>query len=213
MPIVAPGSRSAWLVSRSIAFLPFGALRRLMYRLCFGYSLRHARVGFGTIIDVRSFRADGACIGRFNRFHGPMSVSIGRGAMIGDRNTFSCPEWATREPIFIGKLEIGGDCLLTGLHFFDVAGAVTLGAGAWIAGRGTEIWTHGAGSADNTVSVGARSYVGSGCRFAPGSAVGAGCLVALGSVVTSRLEANDALIGGVPAKILKQPYAWPSKRP
>lgn len=212
MPILSPGSSLAWLMSRSIAFLPVGPLRPLLYRFCFGYSLRQARVGFGTIIEVRTFRADGASIGRFNRFYGPMSVSIGPGAEIGDRNTFSCPDWATREPGFIGTLEIGRECLLTGLHFFDVAGSVMLGDGAWIAGRGTEIWTHGAGTAANTVFIGARSYVGSGCRFAPGAAVGEGCLVAIGSVVASRIEGNDALIGGVPAKVLKQPYSWPSKR-
>lgn len=212
MPIVASGSRSAWLASRSIAFLPSGMLRRLMYRLCFGYSLRQSRIGFGSIIDVRTFRADGVSIGRFNRFYGPMSVSIGRGAVIGDRNTFSCPEWASQHPSLVGSLCIGSDCLMTGLHFFDVAGSVTLGDRTWIAGRGTQIWTHGAGSTTNSVSIGGRSYVGSACRFAPGSSVGEGCLVAIGSVVTTRLEANDALVGGVPAKILKQPYSWPSKR-
>jgi acetyltransferase-like isoleucine patch superfamily enzyme len=207
-----PGTRSAWLLSRMVAFVPASGLRRWLYEWCFGYSLEGALVGFGTIIDVREFDAPGARIGRFNRFHGPMTVKIGRSTVIGDRNTFMCPEWAEGSPGFIGTLNFGENCLLTGLHFMDVAGSVTMGDWSWLAGRGTEVWTHGAGSAENTVSIGRRSYVGSACRFAPGSSVGDGCLVAMGSVVSTRLDASDALIGGVPAKVLKQPYSWPSKR-
>jgi acetyltransferase-like isoleucine patch superfamily enzyme len=200
------------MLSRLIAFVPVGELRRWLYARCFGYALDGTHVGFGTTIDVRAFRAQGVRIGRFNRFYGPMTVRIGRGTSIGDRNTFMCPEWAEGSPGFIGALDFGEHCLLTGMHFIDVAGSVTMGDWSWLAGRGTEIWTHGAGSGNNAVSIGRRSYVGSACRFAPGSSVGDGCLVALGSVVSTRLDASDALVGGVPARVLKQPYSWPSKR-
>lgn len=207
-----PGNRASWLLSRLIAFVPIGGLRRWLYERFFGYTLGGTRVGFGTIIDVRKFHAAGVRIGRFNRFHGPMMVKIGRGTVIGDRNTFTCPDWVQGSPRLIGTIELGENCLLTGLHFMDVAGSISIGDWSWLAGRGTEVWTHGAGSTENTVSIGRRSYVGSACRFAPGSSVGDGCLVALGSVVSTRLDAFDALIGGVPAKVLKQPYSWPSKR-
>jgi len=47
-------------------------------------------------------------------------------------------------------------------------------------------------------------------RFAPGSSIGNNVLVAMGSVVSGALGANNALVGGVPAKVLKEKYDWKS---
>lgn len=205
-------SQLRWLGARVIAHVPGNTLRVLLYRSVFRYDLAGARVGFGTIIDCRSLTAPSVRIGRFNTFIGPMDVRLGPGCQIGDRNTFVCSTWAIDEPRFLRSLDIGRNCLITGLHFFDVTGAIRIGDGSWFAGRASEVWTHGAGGFAADVVIGRCSYVGSSCRFAPGSAVGDGCLVAMGSVVTSAIMADDALIGGVPARTIRQPYSWPSKR-
>ncbi len=200
------------ICSRVAGHLPSNSLRCFAYRRILGYRIRGSRIGFGSIIDVASIEAEGVRIGRFNRFVGPMDIRLGIGTLIGDRNSFLCSDWTSSDRRFRRTLEIGEHSLVTGMHFFDVSGLIRVGAGSWIAGRGTELWTHGAGSQSNEVVIGSRSYVGSACRFAPGSAIGDNCLVAMGSVVTSRIEANDALIGGLPARVLRQPYDWPAKQ-
>ena len=199
------------IVATVVGHLPSNLLRCFLYRRILGYRIRRSRIGFGSVLNVISFEAEGVRIGGFNRFAGPMDIRLGRGTLIGDRNSFLCSSWTASDARFRRTLDVGEDCLITGMHFFDVSGLIRLGAGSWIAGRGTEIWTHGAGSTSNEVAIGSRTYVGSACRFAPGGSVGDRCLVAIGSVVTSKIEASDALIGGLPARVLRQPYDWPSK--
>jgi len=60
------------------------------------------------------------------------------------------------------------------------------------------------------VLIGENCYLGSAVRFAPGSSVGNSVLVAMGSVVASALPVDMALVGGVPARVLKENYDWRS---
>ena len=45
-------------------------------------------------------------------------------------------------------------------------------------------------------------------RFAPGSAIGDNVIVAMGSVVTKKFDVSRAMLGGVPATVLKKDYDW-----
>lgn len=78
-----------------------------------------------------------------------------------------------------------------------------IGDRCWIAGRGSQFWTHGASTPRTTVHIGADCFVGSACRFAPGAAVAEHCVVSLGSVVTRRFTTPYRLLGGVPARELR----------
>jgi len=91
-----------------------------------------------------------------------------------------------------------------------VAGTFKLGDGSWIAGIGSQFWTHGAGVPEREVEIGSDCYLGSAVRFAPGSSVGNNVLVAMGSVVSNAIKIDNALVGGVPAKVLKENYNWKS---
>jgi len=193
-----------------ISILPFNALRVLGYRLL-GYKVS-GRIGFGTVIAVSTAHFANCKLGYFNLFVGPMQVDIGTGASIGDRNTFSCGFWTAQEQYrdknYAHSLQIGAYTLITSGHYFDVAGSFTLGEGSWIAGIGSQFWTHGAGVTDRDIRIGRDCYVGSAVRFAPGSGVGDKVIVAMGSVVTKKFELSKAMIGGVPAAVLKIDYDW-----
>ena len=198
------------LLSALICIVPINALRVLGYRLL-GYKIS-GRIGFGTVIAVSEARIEKCKIGLFNLFVGPMKVEIGAGSSIGDRNTFSCGFWTMREQYqnrnYTRSLQIGVNALVTSGHYFDVAGSFILGNNSWIAGIGSQFWTHGAGVTDRNIEIGPDCYIGSAVRFAPGSAVGKHVIVAMGSVVTKKFDISKAMVGGVPATVLKKEYDW-----
>ena len=205
------------LFAALISILPLNALRVLAYRFILGYKIKGATLGFGTLIAVDDAQIGTCKIGWFNLFSGPMSLTIKEGASIEHRNTFSCGYWTTRaeysEANYTRRLEIGENTLITSQHYIDVAGAFTLEKGSWIAGMGSQFWTHGAGIIDRNIKIGEDCYIGSAVRFAPGSSVGDNVLVAMGSVVTKKFELDNALLGGVPAVVVKENYDWKQKEP
>jgi acetyltransferase-like isoleucine patch superfamily enzyme len=195
-----------------VSILPLNALRVLGYRLLFGYRIDGSRIGFGTLIAVDEFSSSKSKIGFFNLYIGPMTIRIAEGASIGNRNTFSCGYWVLREENrnlnYARTLDMGADTLITSSHHFDIAGKLKLGDRSWIAGIGSQFWTHGVGVIDRDIEIGSDCYLGSAVRFAPGSLIGNNVLVAMGSVVSGKLNASNALVGGVPAKVLKENYDW-----
>lgn len=195
-----------------VSLLPLNALRVLGYRLLLGYRIDSSRIGFGSVIAVDEAAITRAKIGSLNLFIGPMKVKIDEGASIGKRNTFSCGYWVLQEQYqnsnYRRTLEIGANSLITSNHHFDVAGRFKLGNRSWIAGIGSQFWTHGVGVRERDVEIGSDCYLGSAVRFAPGSKLGNNVLLAMGSVVSGVVDADNALVGGVPAKVLKENYNW-----
>ena len=198
-----------------VSLLPINSLRVLGYRWLFGYQIAGSRIGFGTVIAVDKVNITKAKLGLFNLFIGPITVRIAGGASVGYRNTFSCGYWVRQEQYKISNytrtLELGADTLVTSNHHFDLSGTLKLGDRSWIAGIGSQFWTHGVGVKERNIEIGSDCYLGSAVRFAPGSSIGNNVLVAMGSVVSGVIEENNALVGGVPAKVLKDNYDWKSE--
>jgi acetyltransferase-like isoleucine patch superfamily enzyme len=198
-----------------ISILPLNMLRVLGYRLLLGYQIDGSRIGLGTILAVDNATISNARIGFLNLFVGPMKLEIAEGALIRHRNSFVCGYWVLREENknknYARTLEIGSNTLITSNHYFDVAGTFKLGDGSWIAGIGSQFWTHGVGVPDRDIEIGRDCYLGSAVRFAPGSSIGDNVLVAMGSVVSGKMTVSNALVGGVPARVLKENYDWKSQ--
>jgi acetyltransferase-like isoleucine patch superfamily enzyme len=197
-----------------ICVLPLNGLRVFGYRLL-GYKIQDSRIGFGTIIAVDTATLDTCKIGPFNLFVGPMKVHIHRGASIGNRNEFVCGYWVLRDEYknvqYLRSLEICDEALITSRHYFDLSGSLVLGERSWIAGIDSQFWTHGAGVRERDIKIGSDCYIGSAVRFSPGSAIGDRVIVAMGSVVSGELPESNALVGGVPARVLKSDYNWKEK--
>jgi acetyltransferase-like isoleucine patch superfamily enzyme len=194
-----------------VSLLPFSSLRCAFYKWLFGYSIKNAKIGFATVISVRKVSMEGCTIGRFNKFLGPMQVSIGPGADVETHNTFDCGDWAAdaqHADRYDRTLILEADTRITNHHVFDVAGRFSLGQGSWIAGHGSQFWTHGVNVTDRNVSIGKNCYIGSAVRFAPGASVGDNVIVGIGSVVTKRIDASNALIAGFPAQVVKEGRGW-----
>ncbi len=199
------------VLAAAISILPMNILRVLGYRLL-GYQVKGTKIGFGTVMAVSTASLDQCNIGMFNLFIGPMAVTIQQSASIGNRNTFSCGFWTTKDeykPLaFARSLLIKHSAIITSGHYFDTAGSLVVGAGTWVAGIGSQFWTHGAWVLDRDVAIGEGCYLGSAVRFAPGSSIEDHVIVAMGSVVTRKFSESFALIGGIPATVLKTGYDW-----
>ena len=198
-----------FVLAAFISLLPLNTLRVLGYRLL-GYRIQNAAIGFGTIIAVDEATLEACRIGPLNLFIGPIKLHIHRGASIGNRNEFVCGYWVQRAEYlhaqYSRRLEICEEALITSRHYFDLAGSLLVGERSWIAGIDSQFWTHGAGIQDRDIRIGSDCYIGSAVRFSPGSSIGDNVLVAMGSVVSGAMLEDNALIGGVPAKVLKSNY-------
>ncbi|MEZ0394923.1 MAG: hypothetical protein ABWK53_00605 [Anaerolineales bacterium] len=196
-----------------VAFLPFNWLRVWGYRLFFGYQIEGAKIGWGTILGVTSARLGRCQIGYLNQFVGPMTLTIADGVKIGDQNRFVCGFWTLEHGQEYARcLTIGENARITSSHYFDVCGALEIGAGSWIAGIGSQFWTHGAGIARRYVKIGKDCYLGSAVCFGPGAVIEDGVMVALGSVVTRKFAGNHLLLGGAPASVVMSHYDWKSRQ-
>ena len=65
------------------------------------------------------------------------------------------------------------------------------------------MWTHNR-QRTRPIEIGELTYVGSEIRVAPGGVIPSRCIVGIGSVITGKLEGENMLIAGVPARAVKQ---------
>lgn len=118
----------------------------------------------------------------------------------------------TQVAILGTKLSIGADSYVTRRCYFDLTGAVSIGERVTV-GHGTSFITaqHAIGPAEKRcgvvtplpISVGDGVWIGANVTILPGVSIGSGAVVAAGSVVTETV-AEDTLVGGVPAKLIRR---------
>ena len=207
--LFASSPKARLVLAVLIAIVPLGALRRTLLNALLGAEIDPtARIGIGTVVAVRRFRVGpGTTIGALNVFRGPIDVSIGARARIGRSNTFHAPWHLTEDRFgsrgYASSFTMGDEALVLGKHFFDLFGRIEIGAGTWIAGYGSQFWTHGLGVSDRDIVFGVRNYVGSAIKVSPGVRVGNHNIVALGSVLFGKLDVDQQLISGFPAKPIR----------
>jgi len=206
-----------------VALLP-SFLMRACYRLMFGYRVgKRVRLGF-SIIDAREcVIEDDVTIGHFNLVIGVKKLSLGDHVRVGHLNIIrggdevrigrysdiirlneinSIPDPDVVNPVD-STIVIGPGTIITTGHKIDFTDRVEIGRRAIIGGRNSSLWTHNR-QRTLPISIGDFAYVGSEIRMAPGAAIPAHCIVGIGSVIVGRIDAAGWLIGGVPAKPIKE---------
>lgn len=206
-----------------IAPLPSFVMRPC-YRLFFGYHIGR-RVHFGVSIidaaechiedDVRIGHlnvivgvkklsmGDHVRIGHLNIIRGGEEVQLGRYAEIIRMNEInSIPEPDAVNPVE-PRFMLGAGSIVTTGHKIDFTDRVDIGRRTIIGGRNSSLWTHNR-QRTRPISIGEFAYVGSEIRMAPGSSIPSRCIVGIGSVITSKIDAEEWLIGGLPAKPIKE---------
>ena len=146
-------------------------------------------------------------IGRGNLLKGDFDFVAGPRLFMGNRNVVTCP-WnlAARHPGrgYGTRVEFGADCLVNDRHYLDGHGRITVGDGSWIAGRDSQLYTHGIGAAGprHTRSAAAASSAPPpASRRDRGSATAASSAWDRWSSTASATEA--ALVAGFPARAVR----------
>lgn len=199
-------------VARLISLVPSNTLRVLLHRTINRYRIsRSARLAFGVVLAVDAAMIGHAAIAEGNVFDGPFSLVMEDGVVVGCKNTFWSVmggEVANMEDPEDGapamySCTLRKNVLITEGHFFDSTGGLEVRESTWIAGRGSQVWTHGIKS--GPVVIGRNCYVGTHVILSPRSAIADHTMVLPGSVVTARFNTEHATLGGVPARISEVP--------
>ncbi|MGH3611024.1 MAG: acyltransferase [Pseudonocardia sp.] len=150
---------------------------------------------------------EGAFIGIGNVFRNMRRVSIGVGAEIHQLNEFTgTAKWADqRDPDLAGALVLGEKAAITGRHFFECSGGVSIGRLSVIGGFKSMVITRfidleTVRQTGNPVRIGEHCMIASGVIIIPGMTIGDRCVVGAGSVVAKDLLTPETIYAGNPAK-------------
>jgi acetyltransferase-like isoleucine patch superfamily enzyme len=209
------------LVKAAIALFP-SSIKRVCYRWFFGYRIgKRVRIGI-SIIDVAECEIkDDVAIGHFNLFIGTKRLLIGEHCKIGHLNVIRGGDEvrlgryseivrlneinSIPEPDVVNETDprflLGDGSVIVASHKIDFTDRVEIGKRVILGGRNSSLWTHNR-QMTKPISIGDNAYVGSEIRIAPGGEIPPRCVVGIGSVITKKLEGENNLIAGVPAKIV-----------
>jgi len=181
-------------VATVISLVPTSTLRAFLYRTIFKYTIKNSQIGFLCVIAAKQVNLDGAHISKCNLFWGNFTLSLNPGSKVGPLNLFLCPQWTNeRDPNrYLRSITLEAESMITSQHYFDICSEIRLGKRSWIAGTGSQFWTHGQGV--GSISIGADCYIGSACRFAPGVSITDGCTVGIGSILKGIYSSPNATI-------------------
>jgi acetyltransferase-like isoleucine patch superfamily enzyme len=101
------------------------------------------------------------------------------------------------------RFTLGAGSVVTAGHKIDFTDRVTIGRRTIIGGRNSSLWTHNR-QKTRPITIGDFAYIGSEIRMAPGASIPSRCIVGIGSVVINEVNGEGWLIGGVPAKPIKE---------
>ncbi len=195
-----------------IAAAPFNGLRKLLYTVFFGYRFgKGSRIGWLSFVDAEKVSFDDyACMrGLFNVFINLGELRVGKHARIGSpRAGFNLAVGYGK-----GKFLIGDGSHIELFHYFDLSDDIILEENVVLGGIRSVIFTHTLYK-ENTepVIIGRDSFIGSNVSFSQGSEIGPRCVVGMGSVVTRKFTAEDALISGNPAEIVKEHFGYDAEK-
>lgn len=191
------------LFLKVIKHLPVNSVRVFFLKKMFGYTIgKNVRIG-KVIINCNK-------------------VTIGDNVYIANNNIISCNELSIGEKtaihsgnVFLGSanFSIGTNSRIINNHYFDLYNDIEIGNNTWIAGKGSQFWTHGSihtklKNKNLSIIIKNDIYVGSASLFAPGVVIESQNLVGLGSVVSKSFIESKTIIAGNPAVIVKQNIDW-----
>jgi acetyltransferase-like isoleucine patch superfamily enzyme len=183
--------------------------------LAFGYEFGvHAKIGISWVFPSQLSMESGSRIGSLNFFRSIDRVQLGRNSNVGALNWIT--GFSTDEEVFhfkhvVGRkaqLLLGDEAAITSRHIIDCTDSVEIGDFSTVGGYRSQLLTHSIDFENNRqssrpITIGKKSFIGSGSVFLPGARVADFAIVAAGSVVVGTLGESHYLYGGVPARPLK----------
>ncbi|WP_131185416.1 acyltransferase [Stutzerimonas kirkiae] len=155
-----------------------------------------ARVGHANLIVADAlFLANNAYIGHLNRVTGPLWLVLDEQAGVGNQNKIVRAQNGVSWGHAICRL--GKWSKITVEHIVDCTRSVTIGDYSILAGRGSQLWTHGYLHApqglgrfriDGSIRIGSNVYIGSACVFNAGVHVADAITIGASSCVARSLD-------------------------
>jgi acetyltransferase-like isoleucine patch superfamily enzyme len=197
-------------------------MKRPLYRLLFGYRIgKRVRIGFSVIDVEKCTIEDDVVIGHMNVFVGTKELIIRDHARIGHLNIIRGGDEvklgryseiirlneinSIPEPDVVNEINprfiLGDGSIVVASHKIDFTDRVEFGKRVILGGRNSSLWTHNR-QMTKPITIGDYAYVGSEIRVAPGGEIPPRSVVGIGSVITKKLEGENNLIAGVPAKVV-----------
>jgi acetyltransferase-like isoleucine patch superfamily enzyme len=197
-------------------------MKRPLYRLLFGYRIgKRVRIGFSVIDVEKCTIEDDVVIGHMNVFVGTKELIIRDHARIGHLNIIRGGDEvrlgryseiirlneinSIPEPDVVNEIDprfiLGDGSIVVASHKIDFTDRVEFGKRVILGGRNSSLWTHNR-QMTKPITIGDYAYVGSEIRVAPGGEIPPRSVVGIGSVITKKLEGENNLIAGVPAKVV-----------
>ena len=157
---------------------------------------------------------DVSIYGDNNKIHIDTTESIHLNGIIGDS--------VTKTDNTTLKIENGTS--INGLQFYlmDNNSSIQIGKNCMISWD-VEIWasdTHSILDENNNlinlgkeIIIGDSVWIGKDVKILKNSIIPDGCIVGMGSIVSKKFTTNNAILVGIPAKIVKENISWSQKRP
>lgn len=173
---------------------------------------RGSSIGHFSVVNVdRILLRKGARIGHVNFCSGPFSIWLKARAVIGNRNTVT----RARKGVSTGpaQIRLGTLSKITASHSVDVMSSVIFGEFSTLAGKGSQIWSHGyvhdetgAGRyrVDGRVLLGNNVYVGSSSLITGGVTIADQIIVGVGVSVAKSLH-EPGLYVSAPIRMVPRP--------
>lgn len=177
-----------------------------------------ARIGHLNLLSMRRLvMRPKARLGYMNVCRGPLSLRLGSNASLGNRNTVArAPRGVT---FGTAQLWLGQGAKVTAGHSLDCARTVMIGDYSILAGKSSQIWTHGyvhddtgpgRYRVDGSVRIGNNVYLGSAVIITGGVSICDAASIGVGTSVTRNLTEPAFYVPG-PLRILPKP-ADPASR-
>lgn len=191
------------LIFKIIKRTPSNTLRVFLYKWLLKYNIGpNVKIG-RSLINCNTVTLGDNVIIRHNNSISCDSFSVGSNTKIHSGNTI------------IGKssFSIGENSRIINDHFIDLWNNINIGNNTWIAGRGSQFWTHGSihtkkGTKDLGINIKDNVYISSNTSIAPGVTIENDNLIGLGSVVSKSILTKRNIVAGNPAIVVKQNVDW-----
>jgi acetyltransferase-like isoleucine patch superfamily enzyme len=201
------------LIALAATVLPWALKRALLVRCC-GFDLDpSARIGLALVLVDRVTMGPHSSIGAFTVCKGFDQLTLDEHAVIGRLNWISgyprdgaaFAHVSDRDP----SLHVHRHAAITHRHIVDCTDRVDVLPFATLAGYRSQLLTHsidlvGGRQHCRPISIGAYTFVGTGCIVLGGAVLADRCVLAAGSVLTRSVAPQPAkVLSGVPAEAVR----------
>lgn len=203
------------IVTFLVCLIPFNIVKIVLLKF-FGHRVSFSsKIGLSFIFVPKINMGKGASIGSFNFIRcnglqmgekskikklnvikGSFLVKLGDFSGVSYLNKIgnsSDQEFDKNQVVF----NLGINSFVVRSNFLDLTQSIKIGENSILAGKGTQLWTHGFYHADKgpervrvdgSINIGNNVYVGSRCVFNPGVSVGDSIHIGAGSVISKNLD-------------------------